>query len=131
MRAFLAVVTCSAILSGCGHEFPIAPTRGVVTLKGQPVTAGRVVLLPVGGGKHALGTIGPEGAFVLSSYGEGDGAQVGENHVLVLDVSAPGQSDAVNYRAAKSHSVHVKPDRENVLAIDIKPGTGWHVIEDD
>jgi hypothetical protein len=89
------------------------------------------MFLPVGGGKYALGTIGPDGAFVLSSYGDGDGAQVGENHVLVLDALAPGQTDAQSYRAATTQRVRVEADRENEVTINIEPGKGWQRIEDN
>jgi len=75
---------------GCGSgSFPTSQVTGKVLCKGMPVANVRVFFEPLQTGKSALvgksgyGVADKEGAFVLSTYGDGDGAVVGRHRVRV------------------------------------------------
>jgi len=62
------LVVLVAALSGCGgasETVPIGTASGTVTLKGQPLTVGRVNFVATGGGASAFGDLSPEGAFTI------------------------------------------------------------------
>src|SRR5690606_32596974 len=74
--------------AGCGraaHELETSPVRGTITLDGQPVTSGYIVV-PTPKGRMATAKIEPDGTFVFSTYGKGDGVQVGTHPVTVSEV---------------------------------------------
>jgi hypothetical protein len=88
-----------AVVAGCNQSpYPVAPVQGIVTIDGQPMSAGRVMFAPVAkdglnSGRPAFGEIQQDGRFALSTYGDGDGAVVGEHWVsIVNDQSAVGKS---------------------------------------
>jgi hypothetical protein len=75
---------------GCGSgSFPTSKVTGKVLCKGVPVANVRVFFEPLQTGKSAIvgksgyGVADKEGAFVLSTYGDGDGAVVGRHRVRV------------------------------------------------
>lgn len=77
----VAVVCCFA--SGCRARLPeTAPVSGRVTCKGQPVTTGRIVFYPAKG-RAAMGTIGPDGKYTLTTFSVGDGAILGKQGVTI------------------------------------------------
>ncbi|QDS96389.1 hypothetical protein FF011L_51990 [Roseimaritima multifibrata] len=87
-RYFTLSLSAALMLTavGCGppaNEFPTAPTKGIVTYKGAPVPTGTVMLTPVGNGPPATGNLAEDGTFVLKSYGEDDGAVIGEHGVTI------------------------------------------------
>jgi len=74
--------------SGCHRNaLPLARVRGTVTLDGKPLTQGSVHFMPDNAkgtrGPMALGGIGADGKFVLTTFKTGDGAQVGFHRILV------------------------------------------------
>lgn len=82
--AFITVLLAAA-LSGCGrgsYELETAPASGQVNLDGEPLPQGIVYVLP-SKGRSAKGMIQPDGSFVLSTYEQGDGAQVGTHPAVV------------------------------------------------
>jgi hypothetical protein len=118
------------VLTGCGGDSSLAPVTGSVTYRGQPVSGGRVLFRPLGGGPNALGTIQANGTFALSCDA-GDGAQVGDNHVLILDALWPGQADAVSFRAASSNRLRVAADQQNDFQIDLADRSLWQRMSED
>ena len=79
---------CVAASAGCGrpvYQLETAPVRGMVTLDGQPLPSGYVVV-PTTHGRMASGKIQPDGTFVLTTYHDGDGAQVGTHAVIVNEL---------------------------------------------
>jgi hypothetical protein len=87
----LAALVTGAASSGCStSEFDLAPVAGRVTIDGQPFTQGKVMFAPIAvgesrqAGRPALGRLGPDGAFSLSTYEQDDGAVVGEHWVTVI-----------------------------------------------
>ncbi len=81
-RCLAAALLCSAItvtLCGCGSSgIPVAPTEGVVLLDGKPAAGVSVVFRQAGLSMVASGKTDKQGHFQLSTYGEDDGAPVGE-----------------------------------------------------
>ncbi len=86
---------------GC-HKSPyeLAPVEGTVTVDGQPLTHAKVMFAPLAkgddahSGKAAMGVLNAEGSFILGTYGESDGAVVGEHSVTIIN-SEPTASAAV------------------------------------
>jgi hypothetical protein len=77
LAALLALVG-----AGCGN--PTKPVKGVLTLDGQPFEGAAVVFSPAGeSGSPAYGRTNKHGAFVLSTYKQGDGALPGDYRVVV------------------------------------------------
>jgi hypothetical protein len=85
MFARLAIVLCLVLVgaTGCGSAGPqMAPAKGKVLYKGQPLKFGGVLFQPLKG-EVAHGEIQPDGTFVLYTHVEGDGAIVGPHLVSV------------------------------------------------
>lgn len=87
--SFVALLLLS--VSGCGKDaaFDVAPVHGMVTIDGVPLGGGRIVFAPVAAGqvnsgKVAHGRLDANGGFTLSTYGENDGAVVGEHWVTIF-----------------------------------------------
>ena len=104
-----------APLAGCGGgRKAVAPVEGLVTVDGKPATSGYVSFDPIGDtgdalpGKSAIGAIGQDGRYQLSTYKQADGAIVGNHRVSVTPV---GEDDAAAFRGAslpKDYQVEVK-----------------------
>lgn len=117
---------------GCGkpsYQLDTAPVRGTVTLDGGPLPSGYVVV-PTTRGRMASGRIAPDGTFVLTTYDDGDGAQVGTHPVVVNEVppdefsSVPRQNrvripERYSSAGTSGLEVTVKPDEENVLNLQL------------
>ncbi|MEZ6064404.1 MAG: hypothetical protein R3B90_01565 [Planctomycetaceae bacterium] len=86
-------------VAGCGGgpEMPATvPASGTVTLKGAPCPKGATItLIPVNGGRPAIGTTDDQGRFVLSTFGQQDGAVPGDHYVglALVEVTGDAQSD--------------------------------------
>lgn len=94
----LLALPAVGLLAGCGRSGgpALAPAEGIVTLDGSPLTDGYVFVTPKAG-RMARGTIGADGRFVLGTFSDSDGVQVGEHPVTVLppptaEGSAPSPS---------------------------------------
>jgi hypothetical protein len=92
MKRFLVILTILA--AGCGGPSrpETAPTSGRVTYKGQPVAGGRIVFFPEpsGAGRQAIGTIGPDGRYSLTTFRDGDGAVLGRHRVTIKATRVTG-----------------------------------------
>ncbi|MEM9353504.1 MAG: hypothetical protein AAGA92_10870 [Planctomycetota bacterium] len=64
-----------------------------MTLDGEPLKFGTVMLQDKSGGQPARGSIGPDGSFVCTTFREGDGAMLGQSRVSVRCYS--GQDPSV------------------------------------
>jgi hypothetical protein len=91
-RVACCVVALSTLF-GCNQSpYKLAPVRGTVAIDGRPMTHGKVMFAPVAkqgelnSGKPAFGIIDAEGHFTLSTYGDQDGAVVGEHSATVINV---------------------------------------------
>ena len=65
-----------------------APTSGRITFRGQPVAGGQITFYPepIGSGRQAIGAIGPDGRYTLTTFDHGDGALLGRHRVTIKAV---------------------------------------------
>lgn len=61
-----------------------APVSGRITCAGEPVVEGMVTFYPADGRRQAIGVLGDDGAYTLTTFDKGDGAFLGK-HVVVID----------------------------------------------
>ncbi|MGD9854615.1 MAG: hypothetical protein AB7U20_06640 [Planctomycetaceae bacterium] len=100
ITVILAVACCCGLTSGCRKSpYELADVRGTATCNGQPMTSGVVIFSPVPDdrgavtekpGKPATDKLDENGKFVLSTYGDEDGAVVGKH---TARVSMPSRED--------------------------------------
>jgi hypothetical protein len=108
--AFLLAATfvALAMLAGCGDGKPYTDTSlnevtvtGIVTAKGEPVTAGTIVFNPSNSGRKVpvkTATIGPDGHYTIKTY-------TGDNQVSYGDAVAkkyPGVGLRKDYASVQS-----------------------------
>jgi hypothetical protein len=99
VRRLVAALLCTGVvvaLGGCGSKgIPVAPTEGVVLLDGKPAAGVSVIFRQNGLPLVASGKTDAEGRFQLSTYGEFDGAPVGECtatvEAITMDLTIVGQ----------------------------------------
>jgi len=95
VRRVYGVLFCAALLSGCSgglKEFPVAEVSGVVLCEGKPVPFAKVQFNPKAAegtksaivGKPGFAFADKDGKFVLSTYGDGDGAVIGKHVVTAV-----------------------------------------------
>lgn len=123
--ALLLVVGC-----GRGHEKETASVRGTVILDGAPYPGGSVMFVPAEG-RGATGNIDAQGNFVLSTYGNGDGAIVGRHQIAIFPAKGGFESSELpaGYRPLPSQYQNtgssglereVVADQENVFDLQLK-----------
>jgi hypothetical protein len=121
---------------GCGgglDKFPTAKVSGKVLCDGQPVADVRIYFAPVGKkkslevGKSGFGTAKADGTFVVSTYGNEDGAVVGRHKVMV---SGPHPEEAPRFTCNCEtngnkviQEVEVKAGSENNFTITLPAKT--------
>ena len=127
----LAVMLLLASI-GCGrpaHELDTAAVRGKVTLDGEPLPSGYVVV-PTSRGRMTSGEIEPDGTFVLTTYRHGDGAQLGTHPVVVQEVPPDEFSSGAEKRrvpiprrytiaGTSGLTIDVKNDEENYAELKL------------
>jgi hypothetical protein len=91
----LACLT-GALLGGCGGP-RVAKVSGRVTYAGRPVSGGKVLFYPEAG-RMALGEIGPDGRYTLTTFQPGDGALIG-GHRVAIEATRVGPG---SYQAPKN-----------------------------
>lgn len=81
-----AALLTAIVLAGCGRtDGPqVEPVSGTVYYGGEPLAEAIVVFSPVSGERKASATTDDEGRFELSTFGNGDGAIVGEHVVTIV-----------------------------------------------
>ena len=109
------------ITTGCGGsagDFPVASTHGVIeTVGGETIANGRIRLTPIPAdskaqaGKPAFGEI-TDGQFVLTTYGNGDGAVIGKHKVRIMEAYQPHDDEGVGKPA--KHNCEVAPESQTV-----------------
>ncbi len=125
----LAWIVCSV---GCGagvKEFPVARAKGRVLCEGQPVPNVSVLFNPMSEGKSAVvGKQGyansdDKGEFVLSTYGQNDGAVIGK-HAVFVAVDGKNDCNCVINDRIEIMQVEVKKGEENSFDIVLTKTTG-------
>lgn len=114
--AWIAALCASAWL-GCGPTRPeTAPVAGRVTFQGKPVAEGMITFLPEHG-RPAIGAIGPDGGYRLTTFETGDGAPPGKYTVTIeaRRVTAPpapkNMKDEVNLPLGRTKVEWLVPER--------------------
>jgi hypothetical protein len=104
--AKLLLASC-VLLAGCsGSGRPaLAPVRGTVTYKGQPVAGAAVVFLCDGAPRLAVGTTDERGEYQLTTYEPNDGAMIG-NHVVTVKKKNAGAEAADTDAGATGEALH-------------------------
>jgi hypothetical protein len=67
--------------TGCSGA-KLGQVSGIVTVDGVPVTNGTIMFVPADG-KGAIGSIGSDGRYTLTTYKPDDGALVGHHKVTI------------------------------------------------
>jgi hypothetical protein len=101
----LSVACCWLV--GCGGskqgQLPTAQVAGQVTYRGAPLARGEIKFIPVqtgGGARVAYGTLDGQGRYRLGTYGQADGAILGDYQVTVEsrdEISADAAQHATKY----------------------------------
>jgi len=129
MNRFFAL-TCLATgisVTGCSDgikEFPCAVVSGIVTCEGQPVREAQVFFAPKMTGRSAevgkpgFSWTGEDGRFVLSTYGNEDGAVIG-SHVVRVTTGSKYPCDCVGEETRDLMEVEIKADAENEFEIKL------------
>lgn len=96
-RIIYAIIAATIVLPlivsfGCGRDLPpVAAVSGRVTYKGEPVVQGTIMFKPEHG-RPAVGTIGSDGRYTLTTFDSGDGAMLGSHKVMIDAWRAKGNS---------------------------------------
>jgi hypothetical protein len=123
-RRFAGIGALGALLvavAGCGkpsHQLDTAPCTGKVTLDGQPLASGYVTFI-TSRGRMSSGTIQPDGTFVMSTYQEGDGAQIGTHPVVITPIPSDEYTGGV--KPVPVPDRYTKPGTSG-FTIEVKPG---------
>lgn len=111
-------------LAGCGdtsYQKTTAKVTGKVTAGGQPLTFGEIIFSPLAtgtdSGKAAIGSIGEDGTFTLSTYVAGDGAIVGKHKI---SLSAVDPAKTLPGKLPKDFQLEVQPG-SNTFEISLEP----------
>ena len=133
--AVLYIATLASAVTGCGSRNPKTyPVSGTVLFKdGTAVTWGTIEFHGLAKQAGARGEIGSDGSFMLSTFGEGDGAIPGEYQVTVTQITLPVDQPFKHQHAhppgvARKHAnpissgitQTVRADQENKFKIEVE-----------
>ena len=140
----LSLVTLLAFpMAGCGSgmkEFPLVDVSGLVTCNGKPVPKAMVYFEPVKTGESAqIGKQGfaltdEEGRFVVSTYGEQDGAVVGKHLIRVGKSESSPACDCALNATVVLQEVQVEGDQPLEFTFELPKKSRQNrdeVVEDD
>jgi hypothetical protein len=138
----LATLLLWTAVVGCS-DGGFVPLEGSVSIEGQPVSGGRLSIVPqtgsVGGGKPAAGLVDEQGRFALRTGNDQPGVLPGSYRVLfrqefsAQDSGSPrgtGNQPAaaemtLMYQSAKEKPLVVPDAGLQSVAIDIRAADGW------
>lgn len=116
-------------LSGCsGERFQPVPVSGTISCGGKTLVSGIVFFTPLEkdekgiSGKSAGGRVSPEGKFVLSTYGNNDGAMPGRHRVVWVpeDDTPEAPKQKVSCAPESFAEVEIPEDGILDLAVDLQ-----------
>ena len=128
----VASLLATVCLAGCRdgvEQKPVAPAAGTITCEGEPVVNASILFNPISEGKSAI--VGRQayansdvnGEFVLTTYGNEDGAVIGKHSVVVsLDSKNPCDCFAVD--TVPVMVFEIKKGEKNVIDIVLPKKTG-------
>jgi hypothetical protein len=122
----VAAALISIVFLGCGADEEIRPqlqpVQGTLSVNGKPAQGATVVLHPADGknfdsrGSRPQGTVGPDGAFKVTTYQDGDGAPAGEYNVAVMWFGKSGNAAADLLAGA-----YARPEQTSIR-VTVAPG---------
>jgi hypothetical protein len=121
--------TALSAVAGCGsglEEFPVSQVTGKVTCEGKAIPNVRIYFTPVApagkgiAGRQGMGNAKEDGTFVVSTYGEEDGAVVGKHLVMVDN---PHPEDFPKFRCDCETS-----GRNPLMEVEVKKGEDNHYV---
>ena len=89
--AFLSTALVAVLFAGCDNRPERVPVSGTVTIDGQPVEHGQIMVVPTGM-RPAYGDLGPGGKFTLTTFEDDDGVVPGTHKVTVSATEPQGPS---------------------------------------
>ena len=127
----LFIILNVLFFSGCSgiEEFPLAKTSGTVTCDGKPVAKAIVFFEPLPNassavvGKQGYALTDDNGKFVVSTYGENDGAVVGTHKVRVGSSESTPKCDCSLMAEVPLKEVEVKPGVANTFDLALNKAT--------
>lgn len=144
-RAYCVAICLSAIFLfvGCTgglEKFPLVDVSGTVTCEGKPVPNAIVFFEPLRSGesattgKQGFATTDSEGRFVVSTYGENDGAVVGKHIIRVGKTETSPPCDCALNANVELKQVEISGDEPIELAFELPKKSRRQrdeVLEDD
>jgi len=89
---------------GCGSSVDLVPVSGKVTIDGEPLPHGYVMMVPKDA-RAAGGDIGPDGRFTLKWFNEKEGCPLGTHKIAVVAVETLSPSKQ-RWHAPKRYRDH-------------------------
>lgn len=143
-RWFVVLWVASAV-AGCSDGTVVV--QGRVSIDGEPVDNGRLILNPVGGGQKGIGGVDADSTFRLFAPGSKNGVLPGKYHVLFkhdlelterarkkLERGAAGLDLAelsVSYSSPRDVPIEITDAGADDLIIQISRKDGWRQIVGD
>jgi hypothetical protein len=94
------LVLTTMVASGCGDGRPArVPISGLVMIDGKPLSFGDVMFVPEAG-RASQSKLDQNGRFILTCFGDGDGAVLGK-HMVTITAGEPISSKVIRWRAPK------------------------------
>lgn len=147
-RACLMFAVCIAtsLFVGCGPA--VVPVEGIVSIDGEPLTNGRLILNPKGGeGTTAFSNITETGAYRLQCVESTKGIMPGKYSVMVkfkpeltakqkksIERQASGLSLeelSVSFTSPEKEPVVIPEEGDTSFSIDISRKAGWQKMVGD
>jgi hypothetical protein len=127
-RYAFALTLMLPVWVGCGgtERFSVARTEGVVLCNGEPVENAQVYFEPIVTGKsakvgkQAFAFSDADGAFVLSTYSNNDGAVVGKHRVRVGGDSSV-RCECATDSETNVMEVEIVAGQKNTFTLDLPP----------
>jgi hypothetical protein len=127
----LLIVLHVLLFSGCAgvEEFPLAATSGTVTCDGKPVAKAIVFFEPLPNsssaviGKQGYALTDENGKFVVSTYGDNDGAVIGTHKVRVGSSETTPKCDCALLADVPVMEVEVKAGVANTFELVLNKAT--------
>jgi hypothetical protein len=95
--------------------------RGTVTVKGQPLTKGTITFVATDEKRpNATSMIGSDGSYDLQTREPGDGAELGDYHVVVSDVANSEILDYIPKKAVAKKAALISPKYGSVDTSGLK-----------
>ena len=129
-HALAAAAAFCVAVGGCGGD--TVAVHGSVQREGSIVAGGRIVFMPIGGGKSAFGMIQADGAFQLTTANDDDGAMAGSYRVMIVgERSADDEEIRMTYLGPRDKPLQIVAGQENNFAINVREQDGWQAVQDD